>query len=108
MVTYLGLVCDKGDSPGIQHAYPLNLAPFRKVPCDNLLDVVANVNAPDVYRTVLPAKATNTAHVISVVGEFVALRWSIDVSFPYHIYQKDGEEMMEHTPKQSSFGLNRS
>jgi len=65
--------CDKCHAPSVENSYALDLAPLGKVPCDDLLDVVRDVNAADVDGAVLPGEAAHASHVVSVVGELVAL-----------------------------------
>jgi hypothetical protein len=56
----------------------LDLPPFGKVSGDNLLHVVAHVDAPHVQRAVLAEEAPHAAHVVAVVAELVAAE-AVDV-----------------------------
>lgn len=50
----------------------LDLSPFLKVPGNNLLDIIGDMDATNVKCPVHPHKTSNTAHVVSVVTELVA------------------------------------
>ena len=42
------------------------------MPCNNLLNIIRNVNPTHIQRAILAHKRSNTAHVIAVVAELVA------------------------------------
>lgn len=62
----------KRNASCIEHANTLDLAPFCKVTSNNLLDIVRDMDPPNVYRPVLAGEASNATHIIAVVAELVA------------------------------------
>ena len=66
--------CDECNTPGVENANALHLTPFGKVPCHDFLYVIRDMDASDIDGAVLPGEAAHASHVVSVVGELVALR----------------------------------
>src|SRR3982074_1712578 len=82
-------ICNKCNTSSIENTYcapvsyglrdcvgkrltPLDLPPFREVPCHDLFNILADVYPTNIDRSILPHKATNASHVISVVRMFVS------------------------------------
>jgi hypothetical protein len=79
-------VGDKGDTTRVEDPYPFDFAPFGEMPCDDFFNVVGDVNATNVEREVLAHEGSYTAHVVAVVGVFVAAK-TVDVG---------GEHVVDH------------
>lgn len=62
----------RGHARGGRARTPFYLAPLGKVARDNLLNVVADVDAADVERVVLAHERAHAPHVVAIVAELVA------------------------------------
>lgn len=86
-------VRDESHSPRIKYAYPLDLAPFRKVARHDLLDVVRDVYPSDVDGPVLPHEAADAAHVVAVVRVLVAPE-AVDVRVEQVVDARESVEVL--------------
>lgn len=70
------LVCVgyKRHAPGIKHADALNLSPFCKMPCHDLLDIVRHMDPANVHCAILAGEAADATHVVAVVAKLVAAK----------------------------------
>lgn len=71
-------VGDEGDAARGEDADPVDLAPLGEVARDDFFDVVGDVDAADVEGAVLPHEAADAAHVVAVIGVFIAAE-AVDV-----------------------------
>lgn len=63
---------NESHTPRRQHTYSLNLTPLGKMPRNNLLNIIRNMDPTHIQRAILAHKRPNTAHIIAVIAELVA------------------------------------